>query len=137
MGLTLQFVPYIEIESLSSLGRIRKLLNAVKENKIVLLEGRLRKEEETELIKTTMEEINSEFRGIELAVIYPESQNMAFFRKAKQHFINMLLGDRQGLTIVGPASVVKEIKKDPNKIQLFTTDVKVKQKRKPKSKKKG
>ncbi|MFH1668863.1 MAG: DUF2073 domain-containing protein [Candidatus Woesearchaeota archaeon] len=137
MGLTLQFIPYIEIEGLSSIGRIRKLLNAVKEDKIVLLEGRLRKEEETELIKTTMEEINSEFKGIELAVIYPESHNMAFFRKAKQQFINVLLGDRQGLTIVGPASVVKEIKKDPNKIQLFTTDAKIKSKRPSKKKKQG
>lgn len=133
MGLTLQFVPYAEIETLSSLGRIRKLLNAVKEDKIVLLEGRLRKEEETELIKTTMEEINAEFKGIELAVIYPESRNFALFRKMKQQFINMLLGDRQGLTIVGPASVVKEIKKDPNKIQLFTSDTK--KRAKPKKRK--
>ena len=41
--LTLQFVPYTEIESLSSVGRIRKLLNITKENRIVLLQGRLRK----------------------------------------------------------------------------------------------
>lgn len=132
MGLTLQFIPYVEIENLSSIGRIRKLLNSVKENKIVLLEGRLKKEEEGELIKTTMEEINAEFKGIELAVIYPESHNAAFFQKMRQTFINMLLGDRQGLTIVGPASIVKEIKKDPNKIQLFTDDVK----HKPRSRKK-
>ncbi len=120
MSLTLQFIPYAEIEGLSSLGRIRKILNATKEKKIVLLEGRLKKEEETELIKTTMEEINEEFKGIEIAVIYPEQKNLDFFRRIKSQFINMLLGDRQGLTIVGPASVVKEIKKDPNKIQLLT-----------------
>ncbi|MBW2967529.1 DUF2073 domain-containing protein [Candidatus Woesearchaeota archaeon] len=135
MGLTLQFVPYAEIEGLSSLGRIKKLLTAVKDEKIVLLEGRLKKEEETELIKTTMEEINAEFKGIELAVIYPEAQNLAFFRKMRQNFINMLLGDRQGLTILGPASVVKEIKRDPNKIQLFTTDTKKKRKAKAPAKK--
>ena len=70
--LTLQFVPYASIESLSSLGRIKKLLKMAEKNKIVLLEGRLKKEEEAELIKTTMEEINEEFKGIELAVIYPE-----------------------------------------------------------------
>jgi len=120
MSLTLQFIPYAEIEGLSSLGRIRKILNATKDNNIVLLEGRLKKEEETELIKTTMEEINEEFKGIEIAVIYPEQEKLDFFRRIRSHFINMLLGDRQGLTIVGPASVVKEIKKDPNKIQLFT-----------------
>jgi len=133
MSLTLQFVPYAEIENLSSLGRIRKLLNAVKEGKIVLLEGRLKKEEETELIKTTMEEINSEFKGIELAVIYPEAHNLDMFKKLKVQFINAILGDRRGLTILGPASIVKEIKKDPNKIQLFTTESSPKKSRKKKA----
>ncbi len=133
MGLTLQFIPYTEIESLSGLGRIRKLLNAVKENKIVLLQGRLRKEEEAELIKTTMEEINKDFKGIELAVVYPNTDNMDSVKKLRHKFINALLGDRQGLTIIGPASIVKEIKKDPNKIQLLTSEAKTK---KPKKKKK-
>ncbi|MBI5398504.1 DUF2073 domain-containing protein [Candidatus Woesearchaeota archaeon] len=122
MSLTLQFIPYQEIENLSSLGRIRKLLNIVKEKKIVLLEGRLKKEEEAELIKTTMEEINQDFKGIELAVIYPGTQNLDFVRKLRVQFINALLGDRQGLTIVGPASIIKEIKKDPNRIQLLTLE---------------
>jgi hypothetical protein len=126
MGLTLQFISYSQIENLSSLGRIKTLLTSVKENKIVLLEGRLKKEEEAELIKTTMEEINSEFKGIELAIIYPDSTDAALFRKFKQQFISILLGDRQGLTIIGPATLVKEIKKDPNKIQLFTIDSKEK-----------
>ena len=71
--LTLQFVPYSEINHLTSIGRIRKLLNLAKENKIVLLEGRLEKDEETELIKTTMEEINKDFKGIELAVVNTSS----------------------------------------------------------------
>jgi hypothetical protein len=49
---------------------------------------------------------------------------MAFFQKIRNTFVNALLGDRQGLTIVGPASVIKDIKQDPNKIQLFTEDAK-------------
>jgi len=129
--LTLQFVPYTEIEYLSSVGRIRKLLNITKENRIVLLQGRLRKDEETELIKATMEEIDKDFKGIELSVIYPDKKETDLFRKIKRNFVSMLLGDRQGLTIIGPASVVREIKKDPDKIQLFTEEeVKPKKRRK-------
>ncbi|MBI2129283.1 DUF2073 domain-containing protein [Candidatus Woesearchaeota archaeon] len=124
--LTLQIVPYGEIASLSSLGRIRKLLNIAKENKIVLLQGRLKKEEEAELIKATMEEINADFKGIELAVINPEEKKAAMFDKVKVGLANALLGDRQGLTVIGPANIVKEIKKDPDKIQLFTQDLKKK-----------
>ena len=120
MGLTLQFVPYSEIESLSSLGKIKKLLKLAKENKIVLLEGRLKKEEEAELIKTTMEEIDSNFKGIELGVIYPDSKTTDPLKKLKEGIATLLLGNRMGFTVIGPATVVKEIKKDPNKIQLFT-----------------
>jgi len=122
-------MPYSEIEGLSSVGRIRKLLNVAKENKIVLLQGRLKKEEETELIKATMEEINKSFKGIELAVIDPGAANAVGVKKVRNAIFGMLLGDRQGMTIIGPASVVKEIKKDPNKIELFTQETRAKKKR--------
>ena len=130
---TLQFIPYSDIENLSSLGKIRKLLNIAKENKIVLLQGKLKKEEETELIKVTMEEINKEFRGIELAVINPttKAKDLTGFQKFKNNVIGALLGDRQGMTVIGPASVVKSIRKDPNKIELYT-----KEKRKSKKRRK-
>ncbi len=127
--LTIEFIPYHEIEKLSSLGRIKRLLKTAKENKIVLLEGRLTKEEEAELIKTTMEEINDEFKGIELEVIDPSKVRGGPMIKLKNNILDMLLGNRTGLTIVGPASVVKAIKKDPTKIQFYTRDVKKKKKR--------
>ncbi len=131
--LTLQFVPYSEIEELSSVGRIRKLLNITKENKIAILQGRLKKEEEKELIKATMEEINNDFKGIELAVIdHGENSN-----GIKKFLADMLLGDRQGLTVIGPASVVKEIKKDPSKIELLTEEVRGRSESGKKAKKKG
>lgn len=120
---TLQIVPYHEIETLTSVGRIRKLLNIAKDNKIVLLQGRLDKDEETELIKATMEEIDRTFKGIELAVIDPAKQrNASSIQKFRNNFTEFILGNRQGLTIIGPANIVKKIKKDPNKIELFTRE---------------
>ena len=117
---TIQFVPYTDIENLSGLGRIRKLLNIAKTNKIVLLQGRLKKEEEVELIKTTMEEIDKKFKGIELAVINPSQTGIDELQRFKYGFLNMFFGDTQGLTIIGPSSIVKSIKKNPNKIELLT-----------------
>ena len=122
--LTLQFIPYREIQDLSSIGRIRKLLNLAKENKIVLLEGRLSKEEETELIKTTMEEINASFKGIELAVVNPSEREEDVFAKLRTGLVGMLIGNRQGFTIIGPAKVIKSIKRDPNKLQILMKDAK-------------
>lgn len=121
--LTLQIVPYSEIHHLSSLGRIKKLLKLAKENKIVLLEGRLKEEEEAELIKTTMEEIDNEFKGIELAVLKDLGKKKeGYFDSVRRNLASILLGGREGLTILGPATIVKEIKKDPNKIQLLMSE---------------
>ena len=128
-ALTLQFVPYVEIESLSSVKRVQKLLSIVKNNKIILLEGRLRSHEEAELIRKTMEEIDDQFKGIELSVINPERHNMAFLKKVHNIFMNMLLGNRVGFTIIGPATIVKEIKQDPGKIQLFVQQSSTKKKK--------
>ncbi|HIH11145.1 TPA: DUF2073 domain-containing protein [Candidatus Woesearchaeota archaeon] len=129
---TFQFVPYHEIEGITSAKRINKLLNIVKEDKIVILEGRLRKEEEADLIEITMEEIAPGFRGIELSVIYPDRSRQDPFQKLKGGFANLLLGDRQGLTIIGPASIVKKIERNPDKIELFTKETKNSKKKRAK-----
>ena len=120
---TFQFVPYQEIEILTAAKRVNKLLNIVKEDKIVIMEGRLRKEEETDLIEITMEEIGPKFKGIELSVIYPNKNKLQPMQKIKGAFANLLLGDRTGLTIIGPASIVKKIEKNPDKIELFTREI--------------
>ena len=126
---TLQFVPYYEIEDLGSARRVKKLIDIVKENKIVLLQGRLKKEEETDLISIAMEEFGDKFKGIELAVINPKDKDTVGMKKVRNNFFGFLLGDRQGLTIIGPASIVTEIKKDPEKIELFTKEIKKKKKK--------
>jgi hypothetical protein len=127
---TFKFVPYYEIEGLSSAKRVNKLLKIVKEDKIVIMEGRLRKQEEADLIEITMEEISPKFKGIELSVIYPDKDKQDPMQKLKGVMASALLGDRQGLTIVGPASVVKKIENNPDKIELFTRESKIKQRTK-------
>jgi hypothetical protein len=121
--LKINFLPYAEIENLGTYQRIKKILNIVRDKRRIILEGRLKREEETELIKVTMEEIDKSFKGIELAVIYPgEGLEDNTLSKIRSGVAGVLLGDRQGMTIIGPASVVKEIKKDPNNIELLTTN---------------
>lgn len=123
--LTLQFIPHADIERLGGQERVEKLLSVVKENKIVLLEGKLRAPEEAELIRRTMEEIDDSFKGIEISPLnVRRKEDLAFFEKIRSKFIDILLGNRQGLTIIGPATIVKEIKQDPDKIQLLTEEPK-------------
>ncbi len=118
--LTLEFVPYTEIEHLDSQGRIDKLFDIVKQEKIILMQGRLKPEEETLLISETMRQIQDKFRGVEICTIFPEEKNLQFFNKFKKEMVKALIGHRDGITIIGPSSIVKEIRKNPNKVELFT-----------------
>ncbi len=120
---TFKFVPYHEVDGLSSAKRVNKLLKIVKEDKIVIMEGRLKRQEEADLIEITMEEISPKFKGIELSVIYPDKDKQDALQRIKGAFADVLLGDRQGLTIIGPASIVKKIESNPDQIELFTRDL--------------
>ncbi len=120
-GFSIQFMPFSEIRDSDSTERIRKILNVVLGNNILILQGRLKPDEETRLIGDTMAMIGhiKNFKGIELAVIAGNGE-AGFFRKMKKGLANALAGgDFGAVTIIGPATVVKEIKKNPKKIELM------------------
>jgi len=120
-GLRLQVIPFSEISELGISERVRKLLGLVMANKIIILQGRLRPEEEARLIEDTMAMVDhvKNFTGIELAVIEPDLKDKNIFIRMKHNFASRLIGNGNGLTVIGPASVIKEIKKDPRKIELL------------------
>lgn len=119
--LTLQFVPFSEVEHLSSGERVKKLLDIVLTGKIVLLQGKLHSEEEARLIEDTMAMIGhvKGFKGIELAVLSSKNKSLPFFDMVRGRVAKLLIGDRDAITIVGPATLVREIKRDPTKIELL------------------
>lgn len=121
-GFSIQFLPYGEIRGLDSHERIKKILKIVLGNNILILQGRLNSDEEARLIGDTMAMIGhvKNFKGIELAVISENVENEGFFSKFRTGLINILSkGDLGSITIIGPATVVKEIKKNPKKIELL------------------
>jgi len=120
-GFSIQFMPYSEIRGLDSSQRIKKILNIILGSNILILQGKLIPEEETRLIEDTMAMIGhvKNFRGIELAVIGSNGDE-GFFGKMRNNLINALSGgDLGAITIIGPATVVKEIKRNPKKIELL------------------
>ena len=119
--LSLQVIPFSELRGLSISERVKKILGLVLSDKIVIVHGRLRAEEEARLIEDTMAMVDhvKNFKGIELAVIEPDMKNESIIVKIKHDIAKTLVGDSSALTVVGPASIIKEIKKDPKKIELF------------------
>lgn len=120
-GFSIQFLPYSEIRDLDSDERMRKVLGIILGNNILILQGRLTASEEARLIGDTMAMIGhvKNFRGIELAVISGNGKD-SVWGKMKKGIANVLAGgDFSAITIIGPATVVKEIKRNPKKIELL------------------
>ena len=120
-GVNLHIIPFSEIRDLSITERIKKILNLVLGNKVLLIQGRLRPEEEIRLIEDTMAMVDhiKSFKGIELAVIEPDMDNESFFMKMRKGIAKTLVGHHNALTLIGPASIVKEIKKDPKRLEVL------------------
>ena len=120
-GLSIHIMPYSEIRELTITERVKKILSLILGNRVVILQGRLRPEEEIRLIEDTMAMVDhiKTFKGIELAVVDASRDEEGFFLKMRRGIARGLTGESNSLTVIGPASVVKEIKKDPSKIEVF------------------
>ena len=53
-GLTIHFMPYSEIAKEDTIGRIKKIMGAVLDQKIVILQGKLTPDEEVRLIENSI-----------------------------------------------------------------------------------
>ena len=107
--LTIHFMPYSEIEKETSNERVKKILGVILQDKIVILQGRLKAEEETRLIENTMMLVGNikGFQGVELAVV-SGSKDKGLFDKLRHNIAKILIGEQDAVTIIGPANLVKE-----------------------------
>jgi hypothetical protein len=118
--LTIHFMPYSEIAKEDALGRVKKLMGLILENKIIILQGKLKPEEETKLIETTMALIGNlkGFQGVEISTLSGDADQTTF-DKIRHNIARILVGEQDAITLIGPATFIKEIKKDPKKIELM------------------
>ena len=120
-ALTIHFMPYSEIAHEDAIGRIKKIMGLVLQQKIIILQGKLLPDEEARLIENSMTLIGNirGFQGIEIAAISGNGDNRGLFEKVRRNIAKILVGEQDAITIIGPASVVKEITRNPKKIELM------------------
>jgi len=119
--LTIHFMPYSEIAREDAIGRVKKIMGFVLDNKIVILQGKLKADEETRLIENSMTLIGniSGFQGIEIATVSGNGEEEGVFNKIRHNIARILVGEQDAITIIGPASIVKEMTRDPKKVELM------------------
>jgi len=109
----IEFVSSAVIGSMQSNERIRYLLKVIRKGAIIVLEERLQFDEEKELIQETMGMINDRFTGIEISSLGGKTEGW------KNAVIRALGGRTSGLTVIGPAKIIKAIRNDKEKINLL------------------
>src|SRR3989344_3488552 len=89
-GYTIQFISYSEIRNLSSDERIKKILSIILGGHIIIVQGRLKPDEETRLIGDTMAMIGhvKNFKGVELAVV--EGNDEGVYGNIRQGLANAI-----------------------------------------------
>ncbi len=120
MNIRIKFLPYERLKT----GTVRALLKDLQDDMIVLIDAKLKPEEEAWLIRETMKRVGDEFTGIELGSIeidngrYNTSLNrvMSGFRNV---MAERILGKKRGLTVVGPAPLVQKIKRNPHDLLVY------------------
>ncbi|NPE26530.1 DUF2073 domain-containing protein [Methanococcoides sp. SA1] len=119
--LTIHFMPYSEIANEDTVERIKKIMGIVLKGKIIILQGKLGVDEEAKLIENSMMLIGNVkgFAGIEIASLSGENENRTVFEGIRRNIARILVGEQDSITVIGPASVVGEMKKDPKKVELM------------------
>lgn len=114
MNLKIKLMPYEKLGKNS----FRDLMKDLQERTLILIDAKLTPDEEASLIEETMKRVNSKFSGIELSSLdFSEEGNG--FRRIKNAIIEKIIGKRRGMTIIGPAKIVRKIKKNPEEILLY------------------
>ena len=130
MEIQLDFISSDFLTNKRPIEKIDFIIQKIKKNVIVVLEEGLTPQEETELIETTMREIDAkDFHGIEFYRIDHQPSTL------RDKLASYISGKKSGMTIVGPTRMVEAIKRDPNGISMLAKTEPVKKKAKPKKKK--
>ena len=118
---SISFIPYSELSSMESMEKIKKILDWCLDNRILIIQGSLTPTEEASLIQSTMALVGriKGFKGVEIATINSNKKEESIMDRMKENLAKALVGDRSIITLIGPAAIVKDIKKDPKKIELL------------------
>ncbi|HDN64823.1 MAG TPA: DUF2073 domain-containing protein [Methanosarcinales archaeon] len=115
-GIQMDLISSDKLERLSSVEKIRMILDSVEDGKIIVLERGLTPQEETKLIEATMTKITpGEFAGIEIES-YPGAVHQSWFDKLRKKPV-----DRARLTVIGPADQLKMLKRDRDVISAMVS----------------
>lgn len=131
--LKMDFVSSTILNGKAGKKKINFILNKVKDGSILVVDGVLKPEEEMDLIKETMRRVDDGFPGIEVCSLKKQTKGWKQFfetlssgrEKLASYIWSGITGKpsktnlKTGLTLIGPAKVIKNIKKNPDSFSVL------------------
>jgi hypothetical protein len=115
-NLKIKFIPYEKFKK----ENVVDVMNELQKNTIILIDAKLKTEEETAVIKEALKRVTTTFTGIELGSIeLSKKKSTTQFDRIKNGIIEAIIGKKRGVTIIGPAKIVHKIKQDPEDLLLY------------------
>lgn len=115
MKLKIKYIPYERFEKMDT----DKLISEIKKKNIILIDARIGSKEETKLIEDVMRKISGRFKGIEFASIEFEEKNFSLLGMLRKRLKEFVIGYKRGITVIGPANLIREIKRNPEELLLY------------------
>jgi hypothetical protein len=116
MDLRIKLIPYEKLKR----EKFPSLLEDLKEGTLILIDAKLTPEEESELIEETMKKVSEKFSGVEMSSLdLTTKEDMSPLERLRMMLIERILGKKRGLTIIGPAKIIRKIKRNPEELLLY------------------
>lgn len=130
--LKMDFISSTNLDSMAGDKKINFILNKVKDGSILVVNGVLTPDEEMDLIKETMRRVDDGFPGIEVCSLKKQMKGWKQFfealsdgrEKLSETLWSGITGQpvktrlKTGMTLIGPARLIKDIKKNPNSFSI-------------------
>ena len=128
MKLKMDFISSGKLNGKAGNKRIDYILGKVRDGSILVMDGVMKPEEEMNLIKETMRRVDDGFPGIEVCSLKKELKGLklVFDRLSdeKERLWNWISRKEEselktGITLIGPAKLIKKIKKNPDSFSVL------------------
>lgn len=129
--LKMDFVSSAVLDEKTKKARLNFILNKVKNGSILVTDAFISPQEEMELIKETMRRVDNGFPGIEVCSLKKQTKGIQLLlerftdqTERIKRFLDSLRGKstssalKTGITLIGPAKIIKNIKKNPNSFSI-------------------
>ncbi len=99
--------------------RFNGIVKDLRKNTIIMVDAKLNAKEEAQIIAETMRNVSDDFSGIEFGSLdFGSDDEASGLSKIKSALMDRLMGKKRGVTIIGPATIVRKIKRNPKELLL-------------------